>query len=368
MINVSSIYPIGIDIHRHNIYAVQLKKTRGGLVVRGLAHTEVENGAEKALDGGDELVSKLKEITKNKGFRGKHVLVHLPAEYTYTFPISIQVDEEGTLEEAILRESGKHLPFPIEEASVDYPSIFSLPSDRAKNHKATIVAAHVDQIKQLVFLLKQAGLSVEAVDADITSLMRLHRYLHDVDDDPVMLCHAGFTRTLLAIVTQDRILVHRSVPWGIEILLTKLQENLELSYGQSEVLLREYGLLPRDPRSPGQSEALAEEDETTESMLRAISQIITPYIEDLMYEFHNVIGYVISEEPEARGQAIYVYGHANFVRGLDRYLESTLNVPTKLVNPMTNIGHPGEGTLYDGAEGARFSLALGLAMRKVPWL
>ncbi|MBW1895794.1 MAG: pilus assembly protein PilM [Deltaproteobacteria bacterium] len=229
MINLGATYPIGIDIHSHNIYAAQLKKTKKGLAVRGLAHREVGNDAEKALEAGDGLVSQLKEIANNKGFRGKRVVVHLPSEYTHTFPLSIQVDQEDALEEAILRESVKHLSFPIEHASVDYPSIVSAPSGKAKNYKATVIAAHVDQIEQFALTLKQAGFIVEVVEADICSLMRLHRYLNDVDDNPNMLCHVGFTRTILAIATQDRILVHRNVPWGIEILLTKLCENLELS-------------------------------------------------------------------------------------------------------------------------------------------
>jgi type IV pilus assembly protein PilM len=250
MIKLGSTCPIGIDIHRHNIYAVQLKKTRDGLAVRGLTHAEVENGAEKAWEAGDALIPRLKEIANNKAFRGKRVLAHLPSEYTYTFPITIQVGEGSTVEEAILLESGKHLPFPVEEASIDYPSIVSAPSGKAQKYKATIIAAQIERMKQFVLMLKQAGLVVEAVDADIASLVRLHQYVHEVDADPIMLCHVGYTKTLLSIVTEDRILVHRSVPWGIQILLTKLQENLELSHGQSRVLLKEYGLFRKDRERP----------------------------------------------------------------------------------------------------------------------
>jgi type IV pilus assembly protein PilM len=368
MINVGSTYPIGIDIHRHNIYAVQLKKARNGLAVRGLAHREIEDELEKGLDAGDGLVLKLKEFANNKAFRGKRVLVHLPSEYTYTFPINIQVGEGSTVEEAILLESGKHLPFPVEEASIDYPSIVTAPSGKVQKYKATIIAVQTEKMKQFVLMLKQAGLVVEVVDADIASLVRLHHYLYEMDTEPIILCHVGYTKTLISIVTQDRILVHRSVPWGIQILLTKLQENLELSHGQSRVLLKEYGLFRKDRESPGQSARLTDEDETTASMLRAISQIITPYLEALIYEFHNVIGYVISEEPDARGQAIYVYGHANFIRDLGRYLENALNTPTKVVNPMMNMPLLEDSMLPDLSEGAPFSLALGLAMRKVPWL
>ena len=368
MLNLRSTYPIAIDIHSQNIYAVQLKETRDGLAVQALAHRQGEGWAEKALEASDDIVSQLKEMAKAKVFRGRRAVVHLPSPYLYTFPISIQVDEGGGLEEAIVAESANHLPFPIEEATIDYASIASDPSGKANKHKATIIAAHIDQVTQFLLTLKQAGFTVEVVDADISSLMRLHRYLHEVSEDPVMLCHVGFTQTLLAVVTGDRMIVHRSVPWGIETLLVKLEKNLELSKGQSKGLLTACGFLRRDGKLPDEGKGVTDEDGMQESVLRAVRQIITPYLEELIYEFHNVIGYVMSEEPDAVLQKIYVYGHANFVRDLDRYLETTLNLSTQLVNPMTNMALPEDSMLPDPSEGAPFSLALGLAMRQVPWL
>lgn len=361
-------YPIGIDIDGQDIYAVQLRETRQGLAIRSLALGKVEGGAEQALEAGDDLISELKEIAKSKVFKGKRVVVHLPLQYTHTFPVNFHVDEGVTLEEAILRESAKHLPFPVEEASIDYPSIVPASSGETNKYKATIIAAHIDQIKQFLLMLKQAGLTVEAVDADISSLMRVHRYLHEIDANPVILCHVGYTQTLLSIVTAESILVHRSVPWGIQILLRKLHENLELSKAKSKLLLKEYGLLDTDRKNLNQGNGLTDEYGTKEGVVRAIFQIITPYLEALTYQFHNVIGYVMSEEPDAKVKEIYVYGQANFIRNLDGYLERRLNIPTKLVNPMTRVALPEDSPLDDISEGAPFGLALGLAMRKVTWL
>ncbi len=367
MLNLRPTYPIGIDIHSQNIYAVQLKESGGGLAVRALAHRQGEGWAEKALEGGNGLASQLKGMVKNTGFRGKRAVVHLPSPYLYTFPVSVRVDEGGTLEEAIIAESAKHLPFPIEEATLDYPSIASVASGKADKHKATIIAARTEQVRQFLLTLKQAGLSVEAVDADISSLMRLHGYLHEVNETPTMLCHVGFTRTLLAVATKDRMIVHRTVAWGIETLLVKLEKNLELSRAQSRGLLMACGFLRRGRKLPDEGKGLTDEDTMQESVLRAVRQIITPYLEALIYEFHNVIGYMMSEEPDAVIQEGYVYGHANFIRDLDRYLESTLNIPIKLVNPVTNMALPEDGMLTDPSEGGPFSLALGLAMRQVLW-
>jgi len=368
MFNFGYTYPIGIDIDSHNIFAVQLKDTGDGLAIRGLAHAEYEGSVEKASETDGGVVSQLKAITRNRAFRSKRVVVHLPSQYTLAFPINFRVGDEENVEEAILRKSEKHLPFPVEEAMIDYPSLASLASGEAEEYKATIIATQRDYIEQSLLMLKQAGLTVEAVDADISSLMRLHRYLHKVHAYSIMLCHIGYTQTLISIVTKDRILVHRNIAWGIRILLAKLQENLEISRHQARAILRDYGLLHKAEKDLNGDQGLKEDDVTRESLVRTIFQIMTPYLEALVYEFHNLIGYVISEEPDAAVQELCVYGQANFIRDLDRYLEKTLNIPTRSVNPMTEIALPEDNMLSDMSDGASFGLALGLAMRKVTWL
>ena len=356
MFNLRSTYPIGIDLGDQSIYAVQLKETREGLAVRGLAYREFELGDEGVVETGDALISELQEIVKNKRFRGKRVVVHFPSENIISFPIHFQVGEAETLEEAILRESEQHLPFPIEEAIIDYPSIVSLPSGEANRYKASITAAHRDQMEKYVLMLKEAGLTVEAIDTGISCLIRLHRYLYELTN-PIVLCNIGYARSILSVVTGDGILIQRSLPWGIQILLGKVQENLELSRDRSKTIVKQYGIFCNDGINLG------------DSMSRAINQMVTVHLEELIHEFHNIIGYVISEEPDAVLERIYIYGQGSLIRHMDRYLEREVHIPTTLIiNPMTKVELPEDNILSDLSEGASFALALGLAMRKVTWL
>ena len=103
-------------------------------------------------------------------------------------------------------------------------------------------------------------------------------------------------------------------------------------------------------------------------MLRAVFQIITPYIEEVIHEFHKIIAYVRSEISNPIFEGIYLYGQGTRIRNLDRYIERRLNIPTKLVNPFTNATLSDKDIPTDTSEGALFALALGLALRKVPWL
>ena len=79
-----------------------------------------------------------------------------------------------------------------------------------------------------------------------------------------------------------------------------------------------------------------------------------------------MIGYVISEEPDATIRRIFLYGQANFVRDLNRYLESGLSISATMIDPLSRIKLP--EMFEDTAEASAYGLALGLAMRKMTWL
>jgi len=273
-----------------------------------------------------------------------------------------------SLEEAILRESREYLPFPLEDAILDYPSIVPLSQEKPHRYKAIIVAIRRDHIDQYLQMLKKAGLVVEAVDFGVCSLIRLHEYLYGVSDNPIILCNVGFTQSMLSVVTKESILAQRNVPWGGQTLLNKVVSNLELfnEKDKAKILLQKYGLL-YEAREQGFNGTDLPEEGKMDSMQRTIYQIVSPYIEELIYELHKIIGYVMPEVQNAAFEGIYMYGLASFIHHMDGYLASRLNIPTKLINPMTKMSLSHENLLPDVSEGAPFALAIGLAMRKVSW-
>jgi len=232
MLNFGAKYPIGIDIGNQNIYAAQLKQTRKGFAVRELVHREYT--AEETAEPGAEhaLVSAVKDVSKNRRFNGKTAILHIPEKNISVFPIRFNVDRTETLEEAIFRESEKHLSFPPEDAVIDYPSLTPVSSGSETTYKATIIAARRDHIEQYLNQMNKVGLVVEAVDFPVSSLIRLHTHLHGVIQSPTILCNIGHTQTLFSAVSQESILAQRNISWGIQFLFDKIMTNLELLDGK----------------------------------------------------------------------------------------------------------------------------------------
>jgi type IV pilus assembly protein PilM len=369
MLNLNSKYPIGIDIGKNNIYAAQLKENRRGLVIRGLVHREYENETGGILEASKVLIPLLRDIVKDKGLKGKRVVVNFPSQYILSFPISFQLGKDETVEAAIMRNSRQYLTFPLEEAIIDYPSLTSVSGDEGNKYKASVIAARKDQMTAYLSLLRTAGMTVEVVDFGVSSLLRLHSYPQKSIENPIILCNIGYSQSLLSVVSKDSIWVQRTVARGIRTVLKNLQANLELSpdSDKAKVLLKKYGLFYEDCLDCQLPDDKIQPDEMRD-MYRAIYQIINPQIEELVHEFHKVIGYARSERQDAVLEGIYIYGPGAFIRHLDHYLEKRLNMPTSLINPLTKMGLSENGKLSDLSEGGSFGLALGLAMRKVTWL
>lgn len=370
MLGLGSRHPIGIDIEDQRISAVQLEQTGENLSIRGLWHGEFDAYTDGLPEEDDALVSVLKSITKSKRFKGKSAVVHLPSQNIISFPIRFQIGEEGeSVDESIFRESGTRLSFPIEDAILDYPTLIARPSGVRTDYRAIVTAVHRDHVKQYMSIFKQAGLTVEAIDFGVASLIRVHEYLHGPIQNTVVLCHLGFRESYLSVVTDEGIIAQRDFTWGFQRLLDKILANLELPDDKAMFILNKYGLAYEELTGGGGKDNPSS-DGTMVNLHRALYQIITPYIDELVYEFHTITSYMRSEEQNKALDGIYMYGCASMMQSLGRYVSKRIDLPVEEVNPLAGMDRTftDDSMLPDISEGAPFALALGLAMRKVSWL
>ena len=360
--------PIGIDIGNHHIYAAQFKRIKSGLTTRALWHRETQEDITNLFEEEDKLVPHFKAISTNRQFQGKSVVIKLPSQNIYSFPARFKVAADETVEEAILREAAEHLTFPIEDAILDYPSL--TPKEDGKSYTATIVAVSREDINRYMRIMKKAGLQVDAVEFDVSSLIRLHKHLFETIKNIAILCNVGHTQTLLTMATAESILGQRSVPWGVRGLTDKILSNIELQNDRNNAraLLKMHGLAHED-RTGVKGEGEEVEDHDTIGMRRVIYQILTPLIDEFVFEFHRMVSYARSEEENPFFEGIYMYGQAPLIRHLDAYIESRVGIQTFQVDPLRNeVFASEEGDVPYSPDNAPYAMALGLAMRNVPWL
>jgi type IV pilus assembly protein PilM len=362
-------YPIGIDIGHCHIYAAQLEADPKGLAIKGLFHGSVGEVPAASSDRDREITASLTQIRKNRRFQGKAAVVSLPSSDTLNFPIRLAIDPERDVEEAIVEEARNHLPYPVSEAIIDYPSLVQVSSGTPDIYRVTVVSVHRDTLARYERVFRHAGLVLEAVDFNASALLRLYRRRHPQPTGVVALALIGRTRTMLSVISGEEILGHRNIDWGVQVLADKLMINFGHSKGieNTRSLLERYGFAYHRFNGGGAKEESAEGPEQSDTM-RAVSQVITPLVEELVHEFHKMFSYIRSETASILIDKLCLYGAAGGVFRLDRFLSHRLGIPTVLIDPLSDGTLKMNGASNGGLDASLYALALGLAARRIPWL
>ncbi len=74
-------------------------------------------------------------------------------------------------------------------------------------------------------------------------------------------------------------------------------------------------------------------------MYRVIFQIIAPAAAELVYECHKTISYLRSLPGHADFTTVYLYGLADQIFHLDRYLEKEVEIPAQCVDAFGKLGY-----------------------------
>jgi type IV pilus assembly protein PilM len=355
-----------VDIGAGSVYAAQFRPAGRGLALQGLLHRPVTGADTMTSDG--SLLDALLALRASPLFRSRRVLAHLPPQLLSGFPIRAHPARSETVEAAILRETRKYLSFPADEALLDWPSLSRARDDEGGGYKASVVALRRADLHRYLEVFRAAGLTLEVVDANVASLLRLHQRVRRDGPGRLMLCNLGAQESLIAVADDDGIVAHRTIPWGVEPLIKLLLEHLKAlsDARQARELLSLEGL-SYDERGETAFDR-AEGEPAQARVRRALHQIVGPPLDQLMHELHELIAYVRAESRAFSLGRIELFGHACLIRNLDRFLERRMGTPVELVNPAERLDLNVDRLGVELRDAAEYSLAMGLALRSVPWL
>jgi type IV pilus assembly protein PilM len=268
----------------------------------------------------------------------------------------------------MVREAARLLSFPVETTVLDYPSLKQWPPGTEGAFRALVVGMPSETILPYREALGKAGFTLDALDVNLLSLVRLHRHCMGFSSEAAVICHIGDNESIIAVATDDEILGLRTVAWGYRPLVDKLMANLD---GVKDVqtaafLLGAYGMTPHDKGGNAPESGVPEARPAGPG--RTVVQLVTPLVEKLLYEFHKLFSYVRSDTPGVALGGIYLYGMGHAISGLGSHIGQRLDMPVRHVDPMkSSLRDPG-GRLTETSAAALMIPAMGLAMRRVPWL
>ncbi|MCK4647950.1 type IV pilus assembly protein PilM [bacterium] len=294
-------FSLGLDIGTNSIKVTQLLKTKRG--VRFLNFWEKEIPREKKGVAGEEAV--VRTITELlfqiKGER--KIISSLPASSSVVKRLILPFKNERKIRQVIRYEMEPFLPFPLEEAIIDFYIVDNRLPDRT-----LVLAFAINKrvVERRLKILDKAGLKPEVVDLDSTSLFNI--YALKEEKETVALINLGASQTIIDIISEGRLFFSRSISKAGDDVSQALAERFEVSFKEAKKLKRE-GL--------------------DEEKLKAIEPVLDEIKKEIEYTFSSFLAFY----PDKKVERIILTGGSARLPGIVEYFQKSLSIGTSLFNP-----------------------------------
>ncbi|MBC8294429.1 MAG: type IV pilus assembly protein PilM [Pelagibacterales bacterium] len=352
MFKFSKKLAFGLDLSDVSLKIVQFKRDDGKLFMSSFVKCDLPDGLVKegVVKKEDKLVSIFKKaFAKPNGlpFKGKEVICSLPEEKIFVRVIQLPKMKKEELANAIKWETEAHIPLSIEEVYLGWQIIEPVSEDI--DHFDILIAAtpkHV--IDNYLSFLRKVDLIPIAFEPESLSVVR--SLIKKNDLNPTIIVDIGATGTNFVIFSALAIRFTSHTNISGNLFNQEIMKKLKVSEKEANQLKIKVGL-----------------DKTKENS--KVCKAIEPVIGNLIKQIKDYIDFYRDHASHVHSQKkditqIVLCGGDSHLLKLPETLNSKLNLPVKLGDPLVNIAVNGKNSLSK-KELLINTTAIGLALRQI---
>ena len=341
---------VGIDIGSSAVKVVCLHESRGAFQLEsiGIMPLNPETIVDNTIMDSTAIVDVVQNLLSSLKIKSKKVATSVSGHSVIIRKISLPVMTDSELEASIQWEAEQYIPFDISEVNIDFQILGPDPKDPSQMN-VMLVAAKKDFVDDHTALFVEAGLDPVVMDIDCFAVENMFNYNYGfVDDEVVALIDLGASATSVSVLRGETSIFTRDIQTGGNLLSEELQKRLGLSTEEAErAKLGDRNIADVDPDS--------------------VDEILTDAIENLAQEVQRSLDFFAATSSDDHITKAYLTGGVSNSVKVREALEERLGIPAERVDPFRNIKIKDKefDTEYLDAIGPMFSVAAGLAMRKV---
>jgi type IV pilus assembly protein PilM len=336
---------VGLDIGSNSIKAVELRRSRGEVMVSHLGMEPLASDivVDSMIVDSGSVASAISKIFAEHAFKAKQVATSVSGHSVIVKKISMQAMDEPELGEAVRNEAAQYIPFDMNDVNVDYQVL----ADNADgpNIDVLLVAVKKDKVLNYTNALQLSGRQPAIVDIDSFALQNCFEYNYDpAPNSTTALLNIGASVMNINIVRGSMPLFTRDVSVGGNQYTDSLQKELDLSFDDAEALKlgKKVGTVSEDAKLP---------------ILQQVTEII-------VLEIQKTFDFFRATASGEHIERIYVAGGSSQVPGLMEALRQEFSIPVEALNPFLKIVPPiGEGADLIERNSSQLAVAVGLALR-----
>ncbi len=336
---------IGLDIGTNNVKAVELVESGKEIILKHVGYAQIE--AIPDLTNEEErhkaLVKAIQAVLPKSGLKTKKVVTALNGKLVINRIISLPKGPVMRLareevKKMIIAEIEAEIPFPVEEAAVDYYTLDDPATTKEEKIRISVVVVPKSEIDKNIALMREIGLEQEAIDVVSFALMRGITVLKPrLNVETTGIIELGAATTEVVVTKGSDMLFTRNVPLGGNLLTRVIQDILNLDYEKAENSKIKEGLPPT----------------------------VTPQFERIATEIRNSLSYFQLQEHKKIDLA-FVCGGGSKLRQVLQFLKEKIDIPLEIANPpLENVKNEMKNIPVGLLEeiGPSLITAIGLAMK-----
>ena len=349
---------IGIELGPERINVAEIRQKGDKLKLVNFATAEVPEevfieGQIKDIPTMSELVESIVADNNIKSRRVATAILGREA-VTRVIPVPAELNDQE-LEDYMNQEAGLYLPFPREEADVDYQKLGNiLDPDNEEKVQVALVATRKEITDAYIEVFSQAGLAINVLEVSNFALIRTVKDILQQygPQEATVIADLEFDSTELAIVVDGIPQFNRTIPIGTYQMQSSLNEamNLPPSRDTAELL--------------GMTVPVIETMGATESGASSGTNVLQKVLAELADEVRRSIDFYLNQFEDLEVAQLLLTGSGAAIGQIDDFFMQRLSLPASKVDPIeilaleTEIEIPLE-------QRCGLGIVLGLGLREV---
>jgi len=338
----------GLDIGASSIKLVQMENRGGNYAIRtmGIRELPIEAIVSEEIKDRDTVIFNIQNLIEQTDPHIREVVLSISGHGVLTDKYTIDKKSGAEAEQAILFETEQRAPFDVEDVTIDYHIIDV--DDETNKMDVLLVAARNEFLTSYLEVVQDAGLKPVLVDTDAFAIMNAYEMNYDIDPERVTaLVNVGYDTTNVTFMKDGKYHSTRDVSAGGRMIYDTIQREFRLNQELTAKAIK------------GEMESSIDQDMLKATIVTSAEEMISGI--EVAFSYFKSLAKVNSVD------WIILSGGGALIPYLPEFIQSKLNVPIEIANPLRNIEYDPDMFSYIQPERVAplFAVPIGLAARKV---
>lgn len=328
---------VGIELTPERVNVARLKRKGQGFQLVNLASADLPEGVfqEGQILDSAAMAQTIQSLLSESKIKTKYAATAIPGgrdTVTRIIPVPAELDDRELREMVLNQEAGLYLPFPREEADVDYQKLgFFVDEDGIEKVQVLLVATRKEVTDSYMNTFQQAGLAINVLEITSFSLIRTIRdqLRQFTPQEAAAIVDIEFESTEISIVVDGVPQFSRTVPIGTYQIQTALSRAMNLPPSRNTDLLQGMTIPITPLDSVGAAPKMGGTNPGTAAMLRILGELAD--------ELRRSIDFYLNQGDNLEVAQLLLAGPGGSIGQLDEFFSQRLSLPTSQIDPIAAL-------------------------------